>query len=92
MNTVLLVLGILGVGAILIAAYVFTVAARNYVSDSSSSLEVVDDEGQQKLYIVRTAHDRRKFTGKTDFPITLPTGEVIRFERRSAVDRRAASA
>ncbi|MCB1662762.1 MAG: hypothetical protein H6995_04160 [Pseudomonadales bacterium] len=92
MNTVLLILGILGIGAILIAAYVFTVAARNYISDSNSSLEVVEDEGQKRLYVVRTHHDRRQFTGNTKFPITLPTGEVVRFDRRSATDRRAVSA
>lgn len=92
MNTVLLILGILGVGAILIAAYVFTVAARNYVSDANSTVEVVEQEGEKRLYVVRSAHDRRQFTGKTDFPLTLPSGEVIPFDRRSSTDRRAASA
>lgn len=92
MNTVLLILGILGVGAILIAAYVFTVAARNYVSDADSPLEIIEDEGGKRLYVVRSSHDRRQFTGKTQFPLTLPTGEVIAFDRRSQNDRRAASA
>lgn len=92
MNTVLLILGILGVGAILVAAYVFTVAARNYVSESNSSLEVVEEEGKKRVYVVRSSHDRRQYTGKAAFPLTLPTGEVVRFDRRSAIDRRAASA
>ena len=33
MDAVLIILGIMGVGAIVVSAYVFTVAARNYVSD-----------------------------------------------------------
>lgn len=92
MNTVLLILGILGIGAILIAAYVFTVAARNYVSDANSSLELKDEEEEDRLYVVRSSQDRRQFTGKADFPLTLPTGEVIQFDRRTVGDRRAASA
>lgn len=90
MNTVLLILGILGIGAILIAAYVFTVAARNYVSDANSSLESKGEE--DRLYVVRSNQDRRQFTGKADFPLTLPTGEVIQFDRRTHGDRRAAGA
>jgi len=92
MNTVLIILGILGIGAILIAAYVFTVAARNYVSDANSPLEVVEEEGQKRLYVVRTNHDRRQFTGNTHFPLKLPSGEVVRLDRRNSTDRRTASA
>jgi len=91
MNTLLLILGILGVGAILIAAYVFTVAARNYVSDAESPLEIEDEQGK-RLYVVRAPQDRRQFTGKTEFPLTLPSGDVVAFDRRSQTDRRAANA
>ena len=93
MNTVLIILGVLGVGAILVAAYVFTVAARNYVSDSSeSSNRNSNQEDGQRLYIVRSSSDRRECTGNVEFPITLPTGQVVQFDRRAENERRAASA
>ncbi len=87
MNIVLLILGILGIGAILIAAYVFTVAARNYVSDEDADMELAEEN---RLYVVRTDRDRRQSSGEIGFPLELPTGEVIPFDRRSCDDRRAA--
>lgn len=92
MNTVLLIIGILGVGAILIAAYVFTVAARNYVSDSQSSNRAGAAEEDNRLYVVRSNQDRREHTGNTGFPLTLNSGEVVQFDRRDGQNRRAASA
>ena len=92
MNTVLLILGILGIGAILIAAYVFTVAARNYVSDGQSATGANDEESANRLYVVRSNQDRRMHTGHLEFPLTLPSGEVVEFDRRHMRDRRAESA
>lgn len=92
MNTVLLVLGVLGVGAILIAAYVFTVAARNYVSDSGhTSRDKADKEANQRLYIIRSNKDRRVTKRKTDFPLRLQSGQIINQDRRNAPDRRVAN-
>lgn len=92
MNTVLLIIGILGIGAILIAAYVFTVAARNYVSDGQSSGAAGLAEDDNRLYIVRSSQDRRQHTGNLTFPLTLQSGEVIEHDRRSVEDRRASGA
>ena len=92
MNTVLLIIGILGIGAILIAAYVFTVAARNYVSNGQSANAVSTGGEDNRLYVVRSNQDRRQHTGNHGFPLTLNSGEVIEFDRRHAQDRRAASA
>ena len=92
MNTVLLIIGILGIGAILIAAYVFTVAARNYVSDDQSSNRVGAAEEDSRLYVVRSNQDRRQHTGAPGFPLTLHSGEVVEFDRRDGQNRRAASA
>ena len=89
MNIVLLILGILGIGAILIAAYVFTVAARNYVSDEDAETDLVDEAEENRLYVVRSNSDRRQFSGEIRFPLELPTGEVVSFDRRSTPDRRA---
>ena len=92
MNTVLLIIGILGIGAILIAAYVFTVAARNYVSDGQSTRSSGAGEDDNRLYVVRSNQDRRQHTGNPGFPLTLNSGEVIEYDRRHTPDRRAASA
>lgn len=91
MNTVLIVLGVLGVGAILISAYVFTVAARNYVSDASASDDESGQADDQPLYIVRSNTERRNDKVKADFPITLPGGQVISMDRRQKHERRVSS-
>lgn len=89
MQTVLIVLGVLGFGAVVISAYVFTVAARNYVSDKHS------DEGQvgsqangEKLYVVRSSSERRQ-RDVAVFPLELGSGEVIHLDRRRQPERRA---
>jgi len=93
MNTVLLILGILGIGAILIAAYVFTVAARNYVSDANvDELRDGNQDSPKRLYVVRSNQDRRQHTGVADFPLQLVSGELVEFDRRRDDDRRSARA
>jgi hypothetical protein len=92
MNTVLIVLGVLGVGAILISAYVFTVAARNYVSDSSdASNDGSYQADDQLLYIVRSNTDRRSDKARASFPMTLPGGQIIQMDRRREPERRVSN-
>jgi len=89
MNTVLIILGILGLGAIVIAAYVFTVAARTYVSAEESARR---EEANGKLRgprVERSPTDRR--SGKpVEFPLTV-NGVVIPKDRRHLPDRRQAA-
>lgn len=91
MNTFLLVLALLSVGAVVIAAYVFMVAARNYVSEDSSERQDVDELQGDGInspdYIVRTAQDRRQINNVIEFPITLSNGQVVSRDRRLAERR-----
>jgi len=90
MNTILLILAVLSIGAVLIAAYVFTVAARNYVSEMDSQ---VDDDSPSVAtadYVIRSAHDRRQISNVVAFPMTLSNGEVVYRDRRLSERRRAA--
>ena len=87
MNTFLLVLGVLGIGAVVIAAYVFTVAARNYVSEGHEKYNA-NAEDEEYLYIVRSPYDRRQGDTDADFPLKLSSGDVIPFDRRATADRR----
>lgn len=90
MNTILLILGVLSLGAVLIAAYVFTVAARNYVSDSNDAGDsFVDNDEITRSFVERTDSDRRQNDNVIEFPITLASGEVVHRDRRTG-DRRAA--
>jgi hypothetical protein len=86
MNTVLLILAFLSVGAVVIASYVFMAAARNYVSEGSSEGQVSDDFQLDGVnapdYFVRSSQDRRQINNVIDFPITLTNGQVVFHERR----------
>ncbi|MBE9538914.1 MAG: hypothetical protein IMF06_07515, partial [Proteobacteria bacterium] len=75
MDTVLLVLGILGFGAIVVAAYVFTVAARNYVSDHNDAVKTAEAASPDRVFIERNRHARRQEV-QVVFPITV-NGTVI---------------
>ncbi len=89
MNTILIVLGVLGLGAIAIAAYVFTVAARNYVSaDQERQLHTKQPDPPNRPWVTRSNTDRR--SGQpVQFPLNLH-GTVIPADRRQQPDRRAA--
>ena len=90
MQTVLIILGVLGFGAVVISAYVFTVAARNYVSERQSDAEATGSrKNGDKLYVVRTSTDRRQRETAV-FPLELQSGEVIHLDRRRQPERRAA--
>jgi hypothetical protein len=87
MDAVLIILGVLGFGAILISAYVFVVAARNYVSDDYTALRETRVTPTGRPYILRSATDRR--SGKpVEFPLTV-NGVVIPEDRRRLPDRRS---
>ena len=89
MDMVLIVLGILGLGAIIISAYVFTVAARNYVSaeDLKHRNNRINSSG--KPWVERKSHDRR--SGRpVQFPLTV-NGIIIMEDRRHTPDRRRAA-
>jgi hypothetical protein len=88
MQTVLIILGVLGFGAVVISAYVFTVAARNYVSDKNHAANEPGE--QERLFVVRTQPDRRTHQGVVDFPLTLPDGEVVEADRRVGERRSSA--
>lgn len=87
MDTVLIVLGIIGLGAIIIAAYVFTVAARHYVSDDDLEMNGASPtRAFGNSQVSRNSVDRR--SGR---PVTFPlnvNGVMIPEDRRKGGDRR----
>ena len=89
MDMVLIVLGVLGLGAIIISAYVFTVAARNYVSADEMRQRNHRVTTNGKPWVARSGKDRR--SGKpVQFPLTV-NGIVIPQDRRHLPDRRQAA-
>ena len=86
MDAVLIILCILGVGAIVVSAYVFTVAARNYVTEDHGKR--YGDPAAIDL-VERSPSDRR--TGRpVTFPLTV-NGLLISRDRRTKTDRRVAA-
>lgn len=91
MDLVLIILGVLGFGAIVIAAYVFTVAARNYVSeDSLTETHIGSPRGAGTPHLPRSPTDRRQNT-TIQFPLTV-NSVVIDKDRRCYKERRSAAA
>jgi hypothetical protein len=88
MDVILVMLGVLGFGAIVIAAYVFTVAARNYVSEEEA-LEGKSFQRSRSEFVQRQPRDRRQGIPVT-FPITV-NGVRIPRDRRTGQERRAAA-
>ena len=89
MDTVLLIIGVLGLGAIVIAAYVFVVASRNYVSESDLPEQKAPTPATSRSFIDRNVRDRREVS-RSDFPMTV-NGMLIPVERRIMPDRRLAA-
>ena len=90
MDVVLIILGVLGFGAIVIAAYVFTVAARNYVSaEDSHRRQAGNGAPKARPEVPRSRTDRRSGR-KVQFPLSV-NGVVIPQERRHLPDRRQAA-
>ena len=87
MDVVLIILGVLGFGAIVIAAYVFTVAARNYVSDEEEAFHPERQQPPQaNKQVARQAIDRRRGT-PVSFPLIINDVKIPR-DRRTSPDRR----
>jgi hypothetical protein len=86
MDAVLIILGVLGFGAIVVSAYVFTVAARNYVSDEDRPYA---NGRPERVLVERSPVDRRSGRPVT-FPLTV-NGILITQDRRKLPDRRAAA-
>ena len=90
MDVILIILGVLGFGAIVIAAYVFTVAARNYVStEDNHRRQARNDAHKTRPAVPRSPNDRRSGR-KVQFPLSV-NGVVIPQERRHLPDRRKAA-
>ncbi len=88
MDALLITLGILGLGAILISAYVFTVAARNYVSEEDKRYSKKGASSPGYDLMPRSTNDRR--SGQSvSFPLTV-NGILITHDRRNLPDRRQA--
>lgn len=83
MDAVLIILGIMGCGAIVVSAYVFTVAARNYVSEEDRRY----GSRHPAHFVERNPVDRRSGRPVT-FPLTV-NGILIAHDRRVLPDRRA---
>jgi len=89
MDVVLIVLGVLGFGAIVISAYVFTVSARNYVSADEENQRKRRVNSSGKPWVMRASRERR--SGKTvQFPLTV-NSILIPEDRRHQPDRRHAA-
>jgi len=89
MDVILIILGVMGFGAIVISAYVFMVAARKYVSDEQAPFLPGSKEPPQGTFIERSPTDRRKGNPVT-FPLAV-NGILIAQDRRVLPDRRVAT-
>jgi len=73
---------VLSLGAVAVATYVFTVAARNYVSDSSDDEYLSVDNDGSREQVSRSPEDRRQPNNVIYFPIQLSSGDVVYRDRR----------
>jgi hypothetical protein len=86
MDVLLVILGVLGFGAVVISTYVFTVAARTYVSDDHRRYRNTSPQMSPPRMVVRNPVDRRSGRPVT-FPLTV-NGILIANDRRVLPDRR----
>ena len=89
MDIVLIILGILGLGAIVISAYVFAAAARKYVSHNHDENTKTYAPPSKAHFIQRRPTDRRS-NKPIAFPLTV-NSVVIQQDRRHQPDRRLAA-
>jgi hypothetical protein len=90
METLLAVIGILGLGALLIATWVFVSAARRYVTGEEANARseaLTSDLSPYRNWTSRDRSDRRVARETPDFPIIID-GVVISRDRRVRPDRR----
>jgi hypothetical protein len=93
MDTLLTVIGVLGLGAFLIAAWVFASAAKRYVTgeDLREEMEAMQsDLSPYKHWVDRAKQDRRQDSSSPSFPMTID-GILIKEDRRQRSDRRNAA-
>jgi len=92
MDVLLTIIGILGLGALLIAAWVFASAAKRYISGESLQREIQAMESDLTPYRRWTEReeDRRRNDQAVEFPLTL-NGVVVEEDRRGKPDRRRAA-
>ncbi len=92
METLLIIIAILGIGALLIALYVFTMAAKRYVTGEDLRAEMralESDLSPYRHWVDRDHSDRRRNPAPVVFPISV-NGVVIREDRRRGDRRRVA--
>jgi hypothetical protein len=89
MGVLLIILGILACGAIVIAAYVVTVAAGNYGSEDSDDLPDATAPFRRDGFVMRKGRDRRRGVA-VQFPINM-NGAVVPRDRRQSPERRSAA-
>jgi hypothetical protein len=89
MDVVLVILGLLGLGAVVISTYVFTVAARTYVSDDHLHRRRNSNSNQPRDRAARSSIDRRSSRPVT-FPLTV-NSILIANDRRTLPNRRMTS-
>ncbi|NQX87752.1 MAG: hypothetical protein HRT77_03710 [Halioglobus sp.] len=87
MDVILIILGLLGFGAIIISTYVFMVAARSYVSDDQLPFRGKANDAGLRSLVPRRPVDRRRGS-PVSFPLTV-NGILIAKDRRVLPDRRA---
>ena len=84
MDVLLALIAVLGFTALILSVYIFSVAARSFVSDKVDR----GDAHHAKVLMPRRIHDRRKAPPVTLFPIVI-NGVVIPVDRRRRyADRR----
>lgn len=88
MDTILIVLGVIGLCAVVVSAYVFTVAARHYVSDDE--FELSGEKPGDKELTPRSPVDRRRGL-PVNFPLQV-NGDLIPRDRRQIPERRMRAA
>ncbi len=86
MDVVLIILGLSGLGAVVVSTYVFTVAARTYVSDDHEQLLRSSASKKPREHVARSPVDRRSGRPVT-FPLTV-NSILIANDRRVLPDRR----
>tara|TARA_R110002049_G_scaffold53223_21_gene149044 strand:+ start:5014 stop:5283 length:270 start_codon:yes stop_codon:yes gene_type:complete len=89
MDVVLIILGLSGLGAVAVSTYVFTVAARTYVSDDYENRRGNADNKRPRERVARSPVDRRSGRPVT-FPLTV-NSILIANDRRTQPDRRVTS-
>ena len=90
MDIVLKILSVLGLGAIIISAYVFTVSARNYVSADHKHQRAKPSTRTASQMVPRSTTDRRS-GNPVSFPLKA-NGMLILEDRRTQPVRRKVSA